>query len=78
MTTISFKLPEADARELRRRARREKLSLSESLRRQLFPHGESALRTQRCPHTGAIVFAPAPHLAPLTTAVVREMLADFP
>lgn len=64
---------------MRRGAKRARLTLSESLRRQLFPPAEqAAIELRTCPRTGAKVFAPAPHLPPLSTESVREMLTDFP
>lgn len=79
MPTITFKLPESDARQLRQQARRAGLSLSELLRRRLFGRAEpQAVTRQRCAHTGAEIFAPAPHLPALSTEGVREMLSDFP
>jgi len=80
MTTLSFKVTEAEARTIRREARREKLSVSEFLRRRAGTQvaGSSKPRLVRCPHTGAMVFAPVEDRPPLTTEVVRELLTDFP
>ena len=80
MTTLTFKVDEDDARKLRVAARRAKLTLSEYLRRQLRAHAEEVAPVVqiKCRHTGAMIFAPAPHHPPLTTETVREMLADFP
>ncbi|MGV3663847.1 MAG: ribbon-helix-helix protein, CopG family [Prosthecobacter sp.] len=79
MTTISFKLPDAQARQLRSKARKARLSLSEFLRRQVGGQiPPSSVSLQRCRHTGANIFAPVSKASPLTTESVREMLADFP
>jgi Mobilization protein NikA len=79
MTTITFKLPDAEARQLRQQARRARISLSELLRRRVLGKGEpQPVTRQRCAHTGARIFGPAPHLPPLSTETVREMLSDFP
>ena len=79
MTTLTFKLPEADARRLRETARQSRMTLSEFLRRRLLGGGTpGAIRRRRCEHTGAEIFAAAPQLPPLTTERVRELLADFP
>ena len=80
MTTLTFKLQEDEARSLRAAARRAKLTLSEFVRRRLRV---DAAKTKpagqiKCRHTGAMIFAPAPQHPPLTTAAVKEMLADFP
>lgn len=78
-TTITFKLSPDEARTLRQRARRMGVTLSEYLRRQLLsPKPNDEIRQQRCSYTGATIFAPAPHLPPLSTESVREALSDFP
>ncbi|MGE3311873.1 MAG: hypothetical protein AB7O66_18050 [Limisphaerales bacterium] len=80
MPTITFKVSAAEARQIRALARRQKLSVSEYLRRRAQPEADRARRIRYilCEHTGAMIFAPAPELAPLTTESVRDMLADFP
>ena len=80
MKTMTFKVDEEDARLLRGRARQAKLTLSEYLRRRLLePVGAPPpVGRVKCPHTGAVVFAPMPSGARLTTESVREMLSDFP
>ncbi|MSU37151.1 MAG: hypothetical protein EXS36_19060 [Pedosphaera sp.] len=79
MITLTFKLPDADARRLREKARLKRITLSEFLRRQLLG-GEppTPIRRRQCQHTGAEIFGPAPHLPPLTTESVREVLSEFP
>ena len=79
MTTISFKLPEPEARKLRAQARLQGITVSEVIRHALFqPQPPSPVTLQTCPLTGAEVFAPQRSLEPLTTKAVREILADFP
>ena len=80
MRTMTFKVDEEDARILRGRARQARLTLSEYLRRRLLePVGApTPVGRVKCPHTGAVVFAPMPSGTRLTTASAREMLSDFP
>ncbi|MCF7787363.1 MAG: hypothetical protein K9N47_14640 [Prosthecobacter sp.] len=80
MTTITFKVSDADAQVLRRKARAAKTSLSELLRRRVLSGNEPVgnIGLIRCPLTGAEIFAPAPTQPALTTESVRELLADFP
>ena len=79
MKTISFKVSDEDARRIRRLARRERLTVSEFLRRRSVgePSPRAVTKT-RCAHTGAEIFAPLPDEPPLTTGRVREMLSEFP
>ena len=78
MTTLTFKVTEADARMLRDRARLENLTLSEYVRRHVLEPAQSPpVDRIKCPHTGALIFAPMPTGARLTTGSVREMLSDF-
>lgn len=81
MKTISFKVSEEEARRIRQLARREKVSVSEFLRRRAIGTAESGhvpVGKIRCAITGAEIFAPLTGEAPLTTEAVREMLSDFP
>jgi hypothetical protein len=81
MTTISFKVTEDEARLIRSLARRERLSLSEYLRRRAShpaPATNVKSRRVRCPHTGALIFATLENQPPLTTESVRELLSNFP
>ncbi len=80
VTTLSFKVTEDEARAIRRGASRERVSLSEYLRRRAAGPAPAAEKPQiiRCPHTGAAIFASASDLPPLTVASTRELLADFP
>ena len=80
MKTITFKVTEDEARLIRSRARKERISVSEYLRRRA---GSAATTSQkprqvRCPHTGAMIFAAPETQPPLTTESVRELLSDFP
>ncbi len=80
MTTISFKVRDEEARAIRAGARRERITVSEFLRRRatglVAPAPKPGL--VRCPTTGAMVFGPAADLPVLTVETTREMLADFP
>ncbi len=80
MTTLTFKVSDEEARQIRARAHREKLSLSEYLRRRArAPSGyPSKIRRVRCPVTGAKIFAAPEHEPPLTTEAVKDLLSDFP
>ena len=80
MVTISFRVSDEEARLIRSRARNEGITVSEYLRRRARLQMPSARppRLVRCRHTGAMIFAPPDDQPPLTTAEVRELLADFP
>ena len=78
MTTLTFKVTEAEAYMLRDRARRENLTLSEYVRRHVLePALSPPVDRIKCPHTGALIFGPLPTDARLTSGSVREMLLDF-
>jgi hypothetical protein len=80
MATLTFKVTPQEARLIRSRARKERVTVSEYLRRRaslsLAPAPKPA--KVRCPHTGAMIFAPPDNQPPLTTDAVRELLSDFP
>ncbi len=79
MTTISFKVSEEEARRIRKRARQQRLSVSEYLRRRATGSEEAApVGKIRCDITGAEIFAPLSGASALTTENVRQMLAEFP
>ena len=79
MTTISFKVTEDEARMIRSRAKRERISVSEYRRRASVKMPVPRKPRQvRCAHTGAMIFAAAEDHPPLTTESVRELLSDFP
>lgn len=80
MTSITFKVSDADAQALRRKARAAKTSLSELLRQRLQLKEASAekIKLTRCQFTGAEIFAPVAGAPALTTQSVGEMLSDFP
>jgi hypothetical protein len=80
MTTITFKVTEDEARRIRSRAKKERISVSEYLRRRAsvpLP-AASTPRHVRCAHTGAMIFAAAEDQPPLTTESVRALLSEFP
>jgi hypothetical protein len=80
MAILTFKVTEQEARLIRSRARKERVTVSEYLRRRasmsLAPARKPA--KVRCPHTGATIFASLDDMSPLTTEAVRELLSDFP
>ena len=82
MVTISFKLSEDEALNLRTKARKAKMTMSHFLRNRI--KGESSpllaeITKRKCSFTGASIFtSKRGHLSPLTTATVRKMLAEFP
>ena len=81
MKTISFRVTDDEARLIRSLAKREKLTLSDYLRRQACRDSRTSpptVRRTRCKHTGAMIFAANADLPPLSTDSVRELLADFP
>ena len=70
-----------EARLIRALARREKLTLSDYLRRRATSASDARsgkVQRTRCKYTGAKIFAASPELPSLSTESVREMLADFP
>lgn len=79
MTTISFKVKEEEAREIRLAAKEAGLTLSEYLRRRAI-QGDRGRPVSKvvCPHTGAEIFAPLAGEPPLTTRRVKALLTDFP
>jgi hypothetical protein len=80
MTTISFKVSDVEARAIRNRARQERMTVSEFLRRQAMVPSRPPARIglRRCPQTGATIFEGAEDLPPLTVESTREILAEFP
>jgi len=80
MPTISFKVSDDEANLIRTLAKQERASLSEYLRQRATVPGKAPAlpRRVRCEFTGAMIFAPMPDAKELTTATVREMLANFP
>lgn len=79
MKTISFKVSEDEALRIRQKAKHEKLSVSEYLRRRAMgQENPGPVGKVRCKLTGAEIFAPLPESPVLTTQSVRQMLADFP
>jgi hypothetical protein len=79
MITISFKVSEDEAQRIRKRAKQQRLSLSEYLRRRATDAVEAApVGKIRCDITGAEIFAPLSGSSNLSTETVRQMLAEFP
>jgi hypothetical protein len=80
MATITFKVTAEEARLIRARAKKERLSVSEYLRRQASGSTSGARKPRRirCPHTGAMIFSAPGDQAPLTTESVRDLLSEFP
>ena len=81
MPTITFKVTPDEARRLRAAARGARLTLSEFVRKKVRgapKKKKSKPLLTRCRHTGAMIFAGGPEYLPLSTEIVREMLADFP
>ena len=80
MPTITFKVSDAEASLIRAKAKQERASLSEYLRRRAtgVDAAPGLPKRHRCEFTGAMVFCPQPGRQELTTAAVRAMLADFP
>lgn len=80
VATLTFKVSEREARLIRSQARRERITVSEYLRRRASAPAAPARKPAkvRCVHTGAMIFAPLGDQPPLTTEAVRELLSDFP
>lgn len=80
MATITFKVTDEEARLIRFHARRERVTVSEYLRRRASLSIAPARKPAkvRCHHTGAMIFASPDNEPPLTTDAVRELLSDFP
>ena len=80
MATLTFKVTDREARLIRSRARRERVTVPEYLRRRaslaLAPARKVA--KMRCRYTGAMIFASPDNQPPLTTDAVRDLLSDFP
>lgn len=80
MATLTVEVTDEEARLIRARARQERVTVSEYLRRRasLSPAPARKPARVRCPHTGAMIFASPDNQPPLTTDAVRELLSDFP
>jgi hypothetical protein len=80
MATLTFKVTEREARLIRSRARRERVTVSEYLRRRASMSLAPAPKPDkvRCRYTGATIFASPGNESPLTTDAVRDLLSDFP
>jgi hypothetical protein len=77
---VTFKVTDEEARLIRSGARKERVTVSEYLRRRaslsLAPARKPA--KVRCPHTGAMIFAWPDNQPRLTTSAVRALLSDSP
>jgi uncharacterized protein (DUF1778 family) len=78
--TLTFKVTDEEARRIRAAAKKQRLTVSEFLRRraagaELVPAEPQLVK---CPLTGAMIFAPLADAPPLTLESVKEMLVDFP
>ena len=80
MPTLTFKVTTEEARQIRLAARRQRLSVSEFLRRKAMdvPKAPSKIPRMTCPRTHAVIFGPCPNLPPLDSQAVRDLLGDFP
>ncbi len=80
MATITFKVTDDEARLIRSRAKKERISVSEYLRRRASVSMPASRKPRkvRCRHTGAMIFAAPENQPPLSTESVRELLSDFP
>ncbi|MFQ3671001.1 MAG: hypothetical protein SNJ84_06050 [Verrucomicrobiia bacterium] len=80
MVTNSFKVSPDEAREIRARARRERITVSEYLRRRAVAaiQPPAPIHRTQCPLTGATIFGGADDLAPLTVETTRDILTNFP
>ena len=80
MPTITFKVNPDEARRIRTMARKQNLTLSDLIRQKTLAGetGPGRVHRVRCRDTGAMIFSSPAGVPPLTTEVVREMLADFP
>jgi hypothetical protein len=79
MKTLTFKVSDGEAERITRQAKRQRMSVSEYLRRRaLEPEPGAPIGKVKCEFTGAEIFAAPDGAPPLTTESVREMLSEFP
>jgi hypothetical protein len=80
MTSLTFKIDDKEARNLRMEAKRAKLTLSELLRQKLRGPVPTPQRVafMTCPLTGTTIFGSAPQFGPLSTTSVKELLGELP
>ena len=80
MKTLSFKVTDEEAEEIRRLAREADLSVSEFLRKRARGEALEPVSVQviECGYTGSLAFRGGPEFPPLDTGAVRQMLSDFP
>jgi hypothetical protein len=77
---MTLKVTDQEARQIRSAARKERVTVSEYLRRRALrpfvPASQPAI--VRCPDTGAMIFAALDQQPRLTTDTIRDLLSDFP
>ena len=80
MKTLTFKVSDDVAKQLKDEAHQERVSLSELVRRRLRAgSGDEPLVTRElCAESGVEVFTSNGKLQPITTEMVKVYLADFP
>ncbi len=80
MTTLSFKVSIEEAQAIRERARQERMTVSEFLRRQAAApmRRQGQVNLRECPLTHVKIFDTVEDLSPLTVEATRKILADFP
>ena len=83
MPTLTFKVTEKDAAQIRRLARKERRTVSDYLRRRAIPASSSSTpagsyHIETSPITGLPVMHAPAGTPPVTSEQVRELLADFP
>ena len=80
MQTITFKVPEEEAKYIKEEAQNNNLSISEFIRRKIRNQSEEnePVREVFCPITRTTIFAGSQDLPLLTSKSVEKILADFP
>lgn len=81
MQTITFKVPEEEAKYIKEEAQNNNLSISEFIRRKIRNQSEEEYEPVKevfCPITKTTIFAGSQDLPPLTSESVEQILSDFP
>ncbi len=78
MITMTFKIEEQEAAEIRNYVKSRGITVSEYLRARARVTPPIPPRTVKAKYSGAPVFEGHPSYLPLTNESVKEMLADFP
>jgi len=78
MTTMTFKIEDEEAAEIREYAKSLGITVSEYLRTRVRVASATVPRTVTAKYSGAPVFEGHPSYLPLTNESVKEMLSDFP